>query len=262
MDGRLVDDREPDWLVDYCVEDLDCVENRMDTGDVILGHFVVERKEASDFFNSLYKGRLESQLMSMVSGDLRPIVLLEGDFKDALMWIQARPPRVLSSYHGMGAKMSALGVQVFHVFDQEGVKQFLRKLAELAEADEVGLEQPVSKIKTHGPEIAALAQIPGVGTTTAEEIHEELGPIADMCELHLFEIEEATGEKTAENIWRMLHDEDVPKVYDKLGRGKRAQKLVERYPEVEDGAKVPRDIAEDVLGGWADHLEELLIDVE
>lgn len=260
MTDSFVDLYEPKEMRTWAQETLGATPTELTAGDYLLGNYVIERKEVSDFFKTLHGGRLENQVLKLLEGDLRPILLVEGEVKDALVWSQVPPSRLLSSYHGMVAKLSTVGICVVNVVDQRGTKQFLTKVAELADNPVEGLEVPVLKAKRLKPDVAALAQIPGVGSSKAKQLRKAFGPIDQLCQVPFYQIEDEMGAKTAEKIWAVLHDRGLPKVYDRLGRGERSRKVVEAAPWIEEGEPISRALAEELIGGWADHLGDLLMD--
>lgn len=96
----LVDISEPkDIIAELNYAGIPVEVVKLDVGDYVVGHFLIERKESKDFLNSIYDSRLFRQLKEMNDQEeFKPILIVHGPIPPRNKWIRvgksSRPIKV------------------------------------------------------------------------------------------------------------------------------------------------------------------------
>ena len=96
----LVDVSEPrDIIAELSYAGIPVEVVKLDVGDYVVGHFLIERKESKDFLNSIYDSRLFRQLKEMNDQEeFKPVLIVHGPIPPRNKWIRvgksSRPIKV------------------------------------------------------------------------------------------------------------------------------------------------------------------------
>ena len=172
----------------------------------------VERKESSDFVQSIMDGRLWEQLYSMSTFCPLSYLVIIGNISTAL--IERSFPR--SAY--IGALVSAtlkrspegfMGhVSVVVLDTSYDFREFLRLVCRKLTEEDVRLPvKPVRKADLKSLQIQTLATLPGVGEKYAQELLEAFGNIYNVVNADLRSLARVLGEKRALKVYRFLRGE-------------------------------------------------------
>lgn len=204
----IVDSRESEnTIVKYLrLQGVDLRVQELDSGDYILcekKRFVVERKEATDFVNSIMDRRLFSQVAKMQADFNRVIVIIEGDVFATRSGIKRE------ALDGALSWLSVIeGVAVHHTKDAQATASMLKVMARHAQ-EGLGYDVALRANKPKDP--LAVAQylvegLPGVGAGTARRLlatFGSAGAVFAASELELRQVPRV-GRKAAAKIRESL----------------------------------------------------------
>ncbi len=177
----------------------------LSAGDYICGPGVaVERKESTDFINSIIDTRLFSQVRLLKAEYARPIILIEGDIFDTRSKVS---PTALI---GAISYISVIeGLSVIHTDDS---RQTARMLETMTRHSQQGLGYEVALRSQKPKDFSIMSQyivegLPSVGPKTAQNLLKKFKSVAgvfsatekELCEMP------GIGEKTASRIHEILH---------------------------------------------------------
>ncbi|ABO08055.1 ERCC4 domain-containing protein [Pyrobaculum calidifontis] len=168
----LVDTREHASPVLRAIKETGCgvVKTKLEVGDYVAGHYVFERKSASDFVNSIIDGRLFDQAERLKASGLKPLVVIEGDLWAELEFRKISPNAVLGAQLGL----YAMGVGVVYVRDESQTGALVCLAAKKGQG---GVKVPSVKksVDVKRLQIVFLSSLPGVGPRRAEELLRRYG---------------------------------------------------------------------------------------
>ena len=177
----------------------------LSSGDYVLADgFVVERKEATDFVNSVMDGRLFSQVLRLKVEYQRVVFLLEGDVYQTVSQIKPEAVRGAVSY-----LMAIEGVSVLTVRNAPEAAALMATMARHLQ-EGLGYEVPLRTAKPKDlRDLAAylVSGLPAVGPSGAKALLAHFGSPARVFAASAQEICEVPGfgRKTAERIFEALH---------------------------------------------------------
>jgi len=175
------------------------------TGDYICGPGVaVERKESTDFINSIMDNRLFSQIRLLKAEYARPIILIEGDIFHTPS--QVSPAALI----GAISYISVIeGISAIHTDDTQ---QTARMLETMTRHSQHGLGYEVALRSQKPKDSSILSQfivegLPSIGPKTAQNLLKKFKSAARVFSATEKELCEVTGigEKTASRIREILH---------------------------------------------------------
>ncbi len=172
----IVDTREKNSMVPAYLFKLkmNVVFEKLDVGDYIVNDIVVERKTASDFFSSIYSGRIKEQVKNMIEIKQK-IILIEGlmeykKFNKNVFW------GFFSSY------CMTLGVPILFVNNEKETAEFLKFMS--CKNVTVGQVRYSKKAKSiEEKKIFFLEGIYGIGNKKAKELLKQFGNIKNIINL-------------------------------------------------------------------------------
>lgn len=228
----IVDDREFRSLLPYAVHALgiDLVPLTLLTGDYVLSpSYVVERKSAQDFVQSVQSGRLNRQLAAMSRQYEAPLCLMEGSFSEPFRLVQSM------SFEDSGSSVSAVVYQrtgaLFARYPRVGflwtrnpthAAATLGKLKSTVAVENVDPSAPALTLSPFALEesedggkdgrasqsLAAsrvLSCFPGVTPANLTAVMELCGSLAGLTTISRASLEGAMGEEAAEKLYKFLH---------------------------------------------------------
>ena len=174
-------------------------------GDYICGSGdAVERKESSDFINSIMHNRLFSQGRLLKAEYARPIILIEGDV------FNTRSQVSHAALIGAISYISVIeGISVIHTYDTQQTAQMLETMARHSQQ---GLGYEVALRSQKPKDFSTLSQFivegfPSIGPKTAQNLLKKFKSVARVfsaTEKQLCEVP-GIGKKTASRIHEILH---------------------------------------------------------
>jgi Fanconi anemia group M protein len=183
---------------------IEVLHAELPVGDYVLSEsVVVERKEATDFVNSIMDRRLFGQIAQMKATYARPVLLLEGDVFATRSAISAE------ALHGALSWLSVIeGISVVH---SRGVNQTAALLETMARHANEGLGYDLALRGAKPKNLKVLAQyavegLPGCGPGTAKKLLDHFGSVgavfaaseADLCGVR------GIGKKSAAQIRELI----------------------------------------------------------
>lgn len=147
---------------------------KLDVGDYqVAGEVVIERKSCNDFVSSIIDKRLFEQVRYMLQAQLKPVVIVEGDFSETLAYRRVGYPQV----YGAIAALVDMGVSVLRTgCPAETAYAIYYIYKRRVEAPKKGYLQPV-KVKVvksnksiETVQLNMVAAIPGISRELAHRI--------------------------------------------------------------------------------------------
>jgi Fanconi anemia group M protein len=211
----VVDHRErPSGIPDLlALRDVDVREEQLPVGDYILSeHIAVERKQATDFLDSLIGHRLFDQVRRLAAAYPRPILIIEGD------GLFNRQVHEQAIYGAVSAIMVDYGFSIFTSTDSEETAHVLYSIAsreQLPQIKELPLRgrKPVRSVPEQ--QRFLIEGLPFVSAVSARRLLGHFGSVrriinathAELCEI------EGIGAKKAQAIREIIEhrwvDEDL-----------------------------------------------------
>jgi Fanconi anemia group M protein len=177
----------------------------LSAGDYICGPGVaVERKESSDFINSIFDTRLFSQVRLLKAEYARPIILIEGDIFESRSKVS---PDAL-----IGAISYISVIEGLSVIHSDGSLQTAQMLETMTRHSQQGLGYEVALRSQKPKDFSIMSQyivegLPSVGPKTAQKLLKKFKSVTGVfsaTEKELCEVP-GIGEKTASRIHEILH---------------------------------------------------------
>lgn len=205
-----VDTREPDEIVQYLkqetdehTDDIEVDEEYLDTGDFLVGDYIIERKQYGDFLGRMTQSERDiwQQVLAMESAadelGYTPVLLLEGEWAEALRWSNLTPKEPTMAI----GSIIKLDISVVHTYGPRATAQLMTKLADDTTHDIGSIRDspsvPDEMIAQHIVEGA-----PGVGPSRAKDLLHEFGTPVDVFSADADELTQVSGigDSTAEKI--------------------------------------------------------------
>lgn len=240
----LYDDREPDD-VKLMFHQEGFKQAHLEHGDFVVGPFVIERKQIADFMASVMDGRLLSQSLTVRESGKYPIVIVEG-------WLDWKYHKNTDKSHdqtyglmagGLADIVAVVRTPIVPTKDKHHTLTFIKSLVGRVMDPIMEVEPPLVKLKRVSPYVAALAQVPGVGTAKAKQIAKKYSSFLVLGNLSYLQFVDEFGEKTGDELYKLVTGYDTPEVFKRLGLGKRARSLAAAFPSIVLGATITADQA-------------------
>jgi len=206
----IVDSRELPTAVarELARLDIDITGESLEIGDYIASEDVaIERKESTDFIQSLIDGRLFVQLTALRSAYRRPVLIIEGE---QLIGLRAVNP---ASIYGALASI-AIRIQVPIIWTRSA-EETANVVYRLAHLEQVTSNKPLRTRsgETKGTDAEILEYIlsgfPGIDTVTSRALLTEFGTLEDIfkAETKALQKVKGVGPKIAGRIRHLLQSE-------------------------------------------------------
>ena len=178
-------------------------------GDYVVSEaHVVERKTVRDFVSSLYSGRLFDQALRLAEAYPEPILIVEGDFQEALSTVENR-----RALWGALASLSLKFHGKFHLFytgEETQTAELIYVLARQVSARPRHVGPVVKHRRKLGSlgeaQLAVVCSLPGVGPRLAERLLKTFKTVRRVFQASAGELTlvEGLSPKRAEAISRLL----------------------------------------------------------
>ncbi len=203
----IVDTREPAIIPVLLLKlGVDVERQPVTPGDYILASdCAVERKTTSDFFNSLYSGRLFEQIERLRTSYGKTLLVIEGDIKEELM--SRRNPR---AFWGALLKIQMdYNLPTINTYDALETADLLATLAKRLQSSSKEHIQPRHKPKiltVKERQIYTVCGLPGVGKGLAVRLLTHFGSVRRVYSASKTELMgvEGIGDVKAEQITELL----------------------------------------------------------
>lgn len=206
--GIYVDVHEPLIFYESLSKDKGLLVKRvpLQAGDYAFSNIGIERKEFSDYMNSLTSGRLWKQMFKLRLAYERPILAIEG-LKDPMIQLHGREHiRFVSSM----ARIIKMGVSVVFLPTRAHFLSFVQYLFLSCGPKEASFRPIPRKVlgRTNN-EIKEdlLVMIPGIGRKTAKAILARFNTLEELVKASQEELQKRTplGHKKAKLLWEIFH---------------------------------------------------------
>ena len=183
---------------------------KLKSGDFIISEEVgVERKEVSDFANSLVDGRLFAQAKELKSSFVRPFYIIEGDLKEMFSARNVKPQAILAALFSI-----TMDWKIPVLFSSNAAETALL-LATAAKREQLENKKEISVREQHKPKFFPELQqffiegLPGIGPVAAKALLKQFGSPAKILSADIKELQavEGIGPKKAEIIKKILETE-------------------------------------------------------
>lgn len=180
---------------------------KLKSGDfVISGDVGVERKEVSDFVNSLLDGRLFEQAKILKSSFIKPMYIVEGDICRMFSARNVKPQAVWA------ALLSIILDWKIPVLFSSSPAETATLLAIAAKREQTDTKKEISVREQHKPKLLPELQqfllegLPGVGPVAARALLKQFGAPSKILSADIKELQtaEGIGRKKAELIRKIL----------------------------------------------------------
>jgi len=213
----LVDAREPKFYedrlrgygIEVAREELDACDYVVKAGGVEVG---VERKEVSDYINSIVDGRLFRQLYLMSCYYPLSYLAVVGYVSPVLSQRRFRREAYISSLIGASLKRSPEGArgQVVTVnleteFDFVLFMYLLHRKLEEGDFERVPRPPNINKSEPTALVKAIYAMLPGVGEKKAEKLYQCFPTLEDLVRASPTSLQVVLGKKTGLKVYRFIH---------------------------------------------------------
>lgn len=179
-------------------------------GDFILSDEVcVERKEATDFVNSVMDRRIFGQVASMKASFLRPVVIIEGDV------FNTRSAISKEALLGALSWLSVIeGVGTIYTRSAAETASFLEVMCRHAQKG-LGYEIQLRSAKPKNLDVLAqfsVEGLPSVGPTTAKKLLQHFGSVRGIYGASEAQLQgvKGVGKKMAEQIVQLVDHTYIP----------------------------------------------------
>ena len=224
MDESMIiqDSREPIEIKEK-LESLGIkVERRqLEVGDYLINDIVIERKTASDFLNSIYSGRLYTQLKHLRESSSRPLLVIVGRIP-RIRWIKDKEGRLIPKglnykekakrrdlfYTNLAISYLSFSIPVIYLRDQSEFislvfSLYKRSFSEKRSTIPVKIKE---KSKTEDYKLLVFCSLPGIGGKLAKRLSREytLRSFFSLTEDQLREIE-GIGDKKARRLYSLFN---------------------------------------------------------
>ena len=166
----IVDSREPEIMaLRIKGAGLLTEVKKLEAGDYVIGDALVERKEISDFFNTLHSGRLWDQLYNMKLSGMRCFLVIVGNYPSG--------HKLQITKKQLEQQIKRLSLVAFKSFDvlftktetEEQFIEFLKWLYERCNTESY-MPMPRKFEKIEDMKIAMLGAVGGIGAKLASEL--------------------------------------------------------------------------------------------
>ena len=210
MDKLYVDIHEPERMVDYLEEmtGKETEHKSLKIGDYVYQGVCVERKEVTDFLNSIFKTSLFEQLLNMKKNYDKRFLIIHGDLEHECA---TRKSDVYMSV--LGAITTISCEYETPVIITENDYEFAVAISNIIDSLDGKTKRPIDTVKATKPTYQIqenlVAQIPGVGLTRARDLLKQFGSVESLFRADKEELKkvDGVGDKTADNIKRILGDD-------------------------------------------------------
>ena len=187
-------------------EDVEVGRERLRVGDYVVGdRFCFERKRVDDFMSSLVDGRLFRQAEALRKGDLRPVLILEGN---------AEPidQRGVSRESLQGALIAlTLGfdlplIRTFGEVETGRVLLYTGRQLWRRQTERTFRWGGRNRRGRRGKQLQILQSFPGVGPDRAVSLLDAFGSLKNLAnaEVKVLCTVKGVGEETARKIWKVM----------------------------------------------------------
>jgi len=183
------------------------VEYRMlAVGDYILSQgYAIERKEAHDFINSLFSGRLLDQASRLAEGYDNAILIVEGDLQSIVEGLSN--PR--SVWGALATLAFNYRLHVFFTYNSQQTADFLYILAKrgsIIKPERPLIYKKLSSRTSEEMKLAILSSLPGIGPKLAKNMLEHFGNLRKVFSASIAELTlvDGLGRVKAEKIIQIL----------------------------------------------------------
>lgn len=200
-----VDTREPDVLIEHLEnEGADEVQlETMSTGDFLVRDYIVERKQYGDFIGRMTQSERDiwQQMLAMEAAadknDLKPVLLLEGDWESAMQWTNMTPKGPTKAI----ASIFKMGISIVHTMGPRATAQWLIELEDDTEHNVGSIRDSPSLPDEMRPQYI-VEGAPGVGPSRAQDLLKKFGTPVDVFSASVEELTEVSGigDATAQKI--------------------------------------------------------------
>ncbi len=211
----IIDNREKRSIVPKQLENMNVpIEfTKLEVGDYVIGNWVFERKEASDYASSLISGHLNNQLYNMSFNFEVSTIIIEGFMSEALMHRRLKKEVYLSSMAGTILKRSPDGKQgIINMVSTEtpfDTAIFLKYFHDKCENYEPRLPEMERINFSKAQRMKYLvASFPNIGPRKAELLLEKFGSIQQLVNAEIEEMikVKGIGKKIAKNIYDFVRE--------------------------------------------------------
>jgi ERCC4-type nuclease len=210
----IIDKRETRSNVPKYLEQLGvpCCYATLEIGDYFVGDIPVERKESSDYVNSLVSGHLSEQLYNLSHNFELSFLIVEGSIANALMYSKITRAAYLSSLAGTAIKRAPDGKQgVINILsvDTEFDTALLLKYIHNKTND---YEPRLPRMEKFAPPygdilVYILSSFPHIGEKRAKNLLSRFGSIDGLVGASLEQLQEVEdiGPVVAKSLYETLH---------------------------------------------------------
>jgi DNA excision repair protein ERCC-4 len=184
-------------------------------GDYVLSDVhAVERKAVGDFVSSLYLSRLFDQVLRLLEAYSEPIIIVEGDFQQALSWVK-NPRALWGALASLTLKFEGK-IRLFFTADKKQTAELLYALARqiYAKPRHVGpVVKQRRKVESLGEaQLLVLCSLPGVGPKLADRLLRKFKTVRRVFEASASELTliEGLSPAKAKTITRILNTSYKP----------------------------------------------------
>lgn len=203
----VVDTREPDSLVALLAQMGVKVERKLVTpGDYIVSdECAVERKTVSDYFNSLFQGRLMEQMGRLKEAYLRPVLVIEGNLAYELEG-RKNPRAFWGSLLSVELEMGIPAVMTMHIGQTADAIYTLAKRLQTTRKQRISPRHKPPMMTEREQQIFLVAGLPSIGEELAARLLAHFGSVRAVFQASARRLTqvEGIGEVKANRIAKLL----------------------------------------------------------
>ena len=185
--------------------------SKLDAGDYLIEQkFIAERKTVVDLSNSIISGRIFVQLKKILDRDELPLLIIEGDYRDALKYTNITPNSLLGF---VAAAQLDLNVRVFHS-PNTFYTALLLKLLDQRKSSKILVARKKIKV-SDDPRVNILCCFPGIGLKTASKLLNHFHSLENIFTASVEQLEKVIGSSKARKIKLLLSDQQPNHQKDK-----------------------------------------------
>jgi Fanconi anemia group M protein len=203
----IIDNREFNSLVirELTKREVQIEPKHLPVGDYIVSeHICIERKLVNDFLQSLIDGRLFTQLKTLKSAYIKPILILEGEGL-----FTSRKIHSAAIYGALVSIISDFNIPIISTADAKESAEIIRTLATREQIDNKSL--PGIRGEKHAMTLPErqrfiIESLPNVSATLAQRLLEHFGSVKAIFEAETDQLckVKGIGKKTAEEINKVI----------------------------------------------------------
>jgi Fanconi anemia group M protein len=206
----IVDNREFNSMVvhELVNRDVQIEPKQLPVGDYIISERIcVERKLVSDFLQSLIDGRLFTQLKSLKTAYVRPVLILEGEGL-----FVTRKIHTSAIYGALVSIISDFNIPVISTLNGKESAEMIRALAirEQLENDKLpGIRGEKPAMTLNERQRFIIESLPNVSATLAQRLLAHFGSVKSVIEADLEELSKVKGigKKTASEMKKVIEEQ-------------------------------------------------------